>query len=114
MLMNGGKAAGRRILSEAAVRYMTTPQLTGNVRKDVWDSLAGYNYSCLMRVCDHPGRAAMFTVKNEYGWDGWLGTYFANLPDQGITFLLAQNVTDMGTGAVTRKCRNILAACLDC
>ena len=114
MLMNGGKAAGRRILSEAAVRYMTTPQLTGTIRKDVWDSLGGYNYSCLMRVCDHPGRAAMFTVKNEYGWDGWLGTYFANLPDQGITFLLAQNVTDMGTGAVTRKCRNILAACLDC
>ena len=114
MLMSGGKAAGRRILSEAAVRYMTTPQLTGTIRKDVWDSLGGYNYSCLMRVCDHPGRAAMFTVKNEYGWDGWLGTYFANLPDQKITFLLAQNVTDMGTGAVTRKCRNILAACMDC
>jgi len=114
MLMNGGKAAGRRILSEAAVRYMTTPQLTGSVRKDVWDSLSGYNYSCLMRVCDHPGRAAMYTVKNEYGWDGWLGTYFANLPDQRITFLLAQNVTDTGTGAVTRKCRNILAACMDC
>ncbi len=114
MLMNGGKAGNRRILSGAAVRYMTTPQLTGSVRKDVWDSLGGYNYSCLMRVCDHPGRAAMFTVKNEYGWDGWLGTYFANLPDQKITFLLAQNVTDMGTGAVTRKCRNILSACLDC
>ncbi len=114
MLMNGGKAGNRRILSGAAVRYMTTPQLTGSVRKDVWDSLGGYNYSCLMRVCDHPGRAAMFTVKNEYGWDGWLGTYFANLPDQKITFLLAQNVTDMGTGAVTRKCRNILSAYLDC
>lgn len=113
MLMNGGKADGRRILSEAAVRYMTTPQLSGSVRKDVWDSLGGYNYSCLMRVCDHPGRAAMFTVKNEYGWDGWLGTYFANLPDQKITFLLAQNVTDAGTVAVTRKCRNILAASLD-
>ena len=114
MLMNGGKAEDRRILSEAAVRYMTTPQLSGSVRKDVWDSLGGYNYSCLMRVCDHPGRAAMFTVKNEYGWDGWLGTYFANLPEQKITFLLAQNVTDAGTTAVTRKCRNILAACMDC
>ena len=114
MLMNGGKAEGQRILSEAAVRYMTTPQLSGSVRKDVWDSLGGYNYSCLMRVCDHPGRAAMFTVKNEYGWDGWLGTYFANLPDQKITFLLAQNVTDAGTTAVTRKCRNILAANMDC
>ena len=112
MLMDGGKADGQRILSEAAVRFMTAPQLSGNVRKDMWDSLGGYNYSCLMRVCDHPGRAAMYTEKNEYGWDGWLGTYFANLPDQRITFLLAQNVTDTGTAAVTRKCRNILAASL--
>ena len=114
MLMNGGTADGRRILSEAAVRFMTTPQLNETLRKDLWENLSGYNYSCLMRVCDHPGRAVLFTEKNEYGWDGWLGTYFANLPDRGVTFLLAQNVTDAGTTAVTRKCRNILAACMDC
>ena len=113
MLMNGGRAGNRRILSEAAVRFMTAPQLSGGLRKDMWDNLGGYNYSCLMRVCDHPERAVLFTVKNEYGWDGWLGTYFANLPDQKITFLLAQNVTDAGTTAVTRKCRNILAASQD-
>ena len=114
MLMNGGTADGRRILSEAAVRFMTTPQLNETLRKDLWENLSGYNYSCLMRVCDHPGRAVLFTEKNEYGWDGWLGTYFANLPDRGVTFLLAQNVTEAGTTAVTRKCRNILAACMDC
>ena len=114
MLMNGGKADGRRILSEAAVRFMTASQLNETLRKDMWENLSGYNYSCLMRVCDYPGRAVLFTEKNEYGWDGWLGTYFANLPDQGITFLLAQNVTDAGTTAVTRKCRNILSAYMDC
>ena len=114
MLMNGGKAEGRRILSEAAVRFMTAPQLNETLRKDMWENLNGYNYSCLMRVCDHPGRAVLFTEKNEYGWDGWLGTYFANLPDQGVTFLLVQNVTDAGTTAVTRKCRNILSAYMDC
>lgn len=111
MLLRGGEAEdGKRILSPAAVRYMTTPQLTEKVRADLWDSLAGYSYSCLMRVCEAPGRAGLMTEKNEYGWDGWLGTYFANLPDQGITFLLGQNVTNTGTAAVTRKCRNILAA----
>ena len=114
MLMNGGTADGRRILSEAAVRFMTAPQLNETLRKDMWENLSGYNYSCLMRVCDHPGRAVLFTEKNEYGWDGWLGTYFANLPEQKITFLLAQNVTDAGTTAVTRKCRNILSAYMDC
>ena len=114
MLMNGGKAGDRRILSEAAVRFMTASQLNETLRKDMWENLSGYNYSCLMRVCDYPGRAVLFTEKNEYGWDGWLGTYFANLPDQGVTFLLAQNVTDAGTTAVTRKCRNILSAYMDC
>ena len=114
MLLNGGTAGGQRILSAASVRYMTAPQLTGDQQKDMWENLSGYSYSCLMRVCDHPGRAPLVTVKNEYGWDGWLGTYFANLPDQKITFLLAQNVTDAGTVAVTRKCRNILAAYMDC
>ena len=110
MLMNGGERNGKRILSEAAVRFMTAPQLGPDVQKGLWDSLGGYNYGCLVRVCDMPGACAHFAEKNEYGWDGWLGTYFINLPDQRITFLLNQNMTDTGTAAVTRKCRNILAA----
>ena len=113
MLANGGEAAdGRRILSEAAVRYMRTPQLSRKVQRDMWDSLGGYSYSCLMRVCDRPGAAALLTREGEYGWDGWLGTYFCNIPDQDVTFLLCQNVTDAGTTAVTRKCRNLLSAAL--
>lgn len=109
MLMNKGVYRGRRILSRAAVEYMTAPQLRGNVRQQLWDSLGGYNYSCLMRICDQPGACPLYAEKGEYGWDGWLGTYFINLPREGVTFLLYQNVTDTGTAAVTRKCRNLLA-----
>ena len=109
MLMNNGVArGGRRILSEAAVRYMRTPQLSERVRADLWDGLGGYSYSCLMRVCDRPGEAGLLTRTGEYGWDGWLGTYFSNIPDREVTFLLCQNITDTGTVAVTRKCRNLL------
>ena len=110
MLMNGGEYRGRRILSRAAVKYMTSPQLREPVRAQMWDSLGGYNYSCLMRVCDQPGACPLFAEKGEYGWDGWLGTYFINLPEERTTFLLYQNTTDTGTTPVTRKCRNILAA----
>ena len=109
MLMNGGEYQGKRILSRAAVEYMTSSQLRENVRQQMWDSLGGYNYSCLMRVCDQPGACPLYAEKGEYGWDGWLGTYFINLPREGITFLLYQNITDTGTAAVTRKCRNLLA-----
>ncbi len=110
MLMNGGAWKGQRILGENTVRYMTTPQLAGNVRRDLWDSLDGYSYGKLMRICTEPGACAHIAGQGEYGWDGWLGTYFINLPESGITMLLFQNTTDTGTASVTRKCRNILAA----
>jgi len=112
MLMNGGVYRGQRILSKAAVEYMTAPQLRSAVQSQMWDSLGGYNYSCLMRICDQPGACPLFAEPGEYGWDGWLGTYFINLPREKVTFLCYQNTTDTGTTAVTRKCRNILASAL--
>ena len=112
MLMQEGVYDGRRILSPAAVRFMTAPRLSPEVRRDLWDSLCGYNYGCLVRVCDRPGSCSIYSEAGEYGWDGWLGTYFANLPGQRITFLLNQNSPDTGTAGVTRKCRNILGAAL--
>ena len=110
MLMNGGTWEGKRILSEAAVRYMSAPHLREDIRRNLWDSLGGYNYGCLVRVCDRPGECGHFASPGEYGWDGWLGTYFINLPKERITFLLNINSPDTGTSAVARKCRNILAA----
>ena len=110
MLMNQGVFRGKRILSRAAVDYMTSPQLRPDIQKQMWDSLGGYNYSCLMRICDLPGACPLFAEPGEYGWDGWLGTYFINLPREKVTFLLYQNMTDAGTTPVTRKCRNILSA----
>ena len=110
MLMNDGVYGGRRILSPAAVRFMTAPRLSPEIRRWMWDSLCGYNYGCLVRVCDRPGSAGLFTEEGEYGWDGWLGTYFANFPDLEMTLLLNQNVADTGTGPVTRRIRNIVLA----
>ena len=112
MLMNEGSHNGRQILSPATVRYMTQPQLTEHTRRTYWDNLAGFSYGKLMRIAANPGQGHYFIAEGEYGWDGWLGTYFANLPKERVTFLLAQNVTDTGTAAVTRKLRNIVMASL--
>ena len=114
MLMNKGEYAGKRILSPKSVEFLTTPQLTETVRRDMWDSLEGYNYGKLMRICDAPERMAGFAVKGEYGWDGWLGSYFCNMPEQGITILSMQNTTDCGTSPYVRRVRNAVLAALSC
>ena len=112
MLLNKGEYQGKRILSPASVEFMTAPQLTQNVRRDLWDSLDGYNYGKLMRICDEPERMAGLAVRGEYGWDGWLGSFFCNMPDQGITILSMQNTTDCGTSPYVRRVRNAVLAAL--
>ena len=110
MLMNGGEYQGKRILLPGTVRFMTQGQLLPVPLNDMWDSLKGYTYGKLMRVCEEPGRWAGITRKGEYGWDGWLGSYFANFPEEKLTILSMQNTTDSGTTPVVRKARNIILA----
>ena len=112
MLLAGGTYEGRRILSPATVACMTQPQLKDAVRRDMWDSLDGYSYGHLMRICAEPGRIAGLACAGEYGWDGWLGTYFANFPGQQMTILSMQNTVDSGTTRVVRQMRNAVLASL--
>ena len=63
-----------------------------------------------MRVMKDPSKAIMYTTLGEYGWDGWLGPYFANIPSMDMTFLMMIQKKDSGTFTLTRKLRNALAA----
>ncbi len=108
MMMNGGVYEGKRILSRKSVEYMRSAQLTDGQLTDMWDNLLGYSYGKLNRVCIDPGKAVGLAVKDEYGWDGWLGCYYANLPNEGITILSMQNTKDTGTASVVRRVRNVL------
>ena len=112
MMLNKGEWQHRRILSPKSVEFLTTPQLNGDLRRDLWDSLNGYSYGKLCRVCTTPGEAAGLALKDEYGWDGWLGSYYANFPSEGLTILSMQNTTDTGTSPMVRKVRNAVLAAL--
>lgn len=88
MLLNKGVYNGRRILSENAVRYLTSPHLTPEQNACMnWEQCIGYNYGSLMRILTDEGAAGPSGHLGEYGWDGWLGCYFANDPVGGYTFL---------------------------
>ncbi len=110
MLLREGEAGGKRILSPESVRFMTAAQLMPGPQGDMWDSLWGCGYGKLMRVMIDPGQYCGFARKGEYGWDGWLGTYFANFPEEKMTILLMENTTDTGTSAAARKVRNAVLA----
>ncbi len=113
MLLAEGVYEGKRVLSRQSVAFLTQPQLSEALRRDMWDSLDGYSYGKLMRVCVEPGRVAGFARQDEYGWDGWLGSYFCNFPGEGMTLLSMQNTKDSGTTAVVRKVRNAILSAVD-
>ena len=112
MMLNGGVWQGKRILSPASVKFLTTPQLNDVTQRDLWDSLDGYSYGKLCRVCVAPERVAGLAIPGEYGWDGWLGTYLCNIPSEGMTILSMQNTTNMGTSPMVRRVRNAVLAAL--
>ena len=95
-------------ITEETVRFLTSPQLGPQPLADVWNSLDGFSYGKLMRVMRDPGRYPGLSRMDEYGWDGWLGTYFANFPHEQMTMLMMTQRTDHGTGPLTRKLRNLL------
>lgn len=115
MLLNKGIYNGKRIMSEKTVEYMTTGKLYGGPRTDfdTWDGLQGFDYRNLMRIANEPGLFTFNASVGEYGWDGWLGPYFANLPKENATILLMMQKTDTGTAPFTRRLRNVIAAAFE-
>ncbi len=110
MLMQGGMLDGVRILQPATVRYMMGGELLEHQQKafEKWIGLEGFSYSNLMRICKNPAQAGFLARRGEYGWDGWLGVYFANFPEERLTLLMGTQKKDGGTFTLTRKLRNLV------
>lgn len=114
MLINGGEYVGKRILSPRAVQFLTKGGLDDRLKpqlKASWDWLGGYTYGNFMRVCEDESRTTLFSDKGEYGWDGWMGTFFSNEPKSGITLLVGVQQLGVGrTGGLVRNLKNAVMA----
>ncbi len=113
MLINNGIYKGQKIMPEYAVRRMTSGGLNSNQKPYLisqgWDWLTGYSYGNFLRVCEDEKTASLFSDKGEYGWDGWLGTFFSNEPLHGITYLLGVQQFCLGnTQTYTRRIKNTI------
>ena len=109
MLMQGGQG----ILKPNTVRFLINGGLTGWQRESChrnWNDLIGQTYGNLMRHMVNPGEAVFNGWEGEYGWDGWLGCYFCNSPENGITFLFNSQIKDCAVLPIIRRIRNVIAA----
>lgn len=112
MLMNDGMYQSRRIMMPQAVRFMRHGGLTPSQMVQLhngWDWMSGYTYGNLMRVCHNESETSIFSSKGEYGWDGWLGTFFSNEPQHGITMIFGTQQVGIGrTGSLVHQIKNIV------
>lgn len=112
MLMNKGSFNGRQVLKPESVWFLTHGGLKPNQKhqlEDGWSWMRGYTYGNLMRVCDDESMTTLFATRGEYGWDGWLGTFFSNEPAHGITLLFGTQQAGVGrTGGLARRIKNIV------
>ena len=111
MLLNGGELDGVRVLQPRTVQFMTSGRLT-ETQKEAFErnfsNMPGFEYGNLVRVMRTPERSCTLNNEGEYGWDGWLGCYFANDPAADRTVLFMMQKTDAGLTPLVRKLRNVI------
>ena len=111
MLINGGIYKGRQILDEKIVEYCTKGRLNAWQEEAMWrswDGHSGYSYGCLMQHMVEPQKAYHLCWMDEYGWDGWLGTYFCNSPHNKVTILIGEQISNPEGNLVYEKVKNVL------
>ncbi len=113
MLRNNGEYNGKQLLKPKTITFLRSASLNENqqVAFNAWHTLSGHTYGNLMRVMTDQSQAGSLGTNGEYGWDGWLGAYFAHSPVDDLIILLMIQKKDAGTTSLTRKLRNIIFSC---
>jgi CubicO group peptidase (beta-lactamase class C family) len=113
MLLNRGTYQGVRILGRKSVDLMRTPYLSEELmRKKGWDN-AGYNYGCLVRVLQDKQVCGTNGSIGEFGWDGWLGTYFNVDLTEDLSIMYFVQECGAGFSDTARRVRSIVYGALD-
>ncbi len=85
MLLAGGVWKGRRLISPATFRAMTSGLLTANqARTFTWDNCEGQQYGYFNHVQSGPGPQGLLSATGAFGWGGWMGTQSWTDPGHGI------------------------------
>ena len=119
MLLNGGKLEGRRYLSAAAMKLLTTPQSgalpTGFFQNDAsgqYGASYGWGIATCILKSPHPGVAAMLSP-GTYGHGGAWGTQAWIDPERGVAYILMIQQTNPGNSDASEVRKNFQQAASD-
>jgi len=109
MLMGSGTYNGVNILGRKTVEFMRTSCLTPQqIQALDWDSMKGHGYGCFMRVLLDRTAAGSLQSEGAFGWDGWMGCYFSNDPQEELAMLYFIQLAGAGSDDFTRKLQNVI------
>jgi CubicO group peptidase (beta-lactamase class C family) len=109
MLLRGGVHAGKRFLSEQAVRDMTTDRLTPSQKDPAsffpgFFDTHGWGYGVSVITAADP----VSPVPGRYGWDGGFGTSWINDPARDLVAIVMTQSTDfLFNGGLTEFWRGV-------
>lgn len=111
MLLAGGVAPdGRRLLSPATFRAMTSGLLTpGQAPSFNWDNCEGQQYGYFNHVQVENGPQGLLSGRGSFGWGGWMGTLTWTDPANGIGSVFLVQAVDANS-QLAHRVRNIIGA----
>ncbi len=114
MLLGNGTYKGTEIIGRKTVDFLRINQLTPEQEKTIYfDSLYGYSYGNFMRVLVDKSAASSNGSIGEYGWDGLLGNYFCVDPEEELSVIYMQQITEGADQSLRRKMRQIIYGAID-
>ena len=110
MLAGGVTADGRRLVSPAAFRAMTSGLLTTTqLRTFDWDDFDGQQYGYFNHVQAENGPQGQLSGRGSFAWGGWMGTHTWTDPANGIGGVLLVQAIGVRTKLAPRV-RNVVSA----
>lgn len=102
MLLNGGELGGKRILSPATVRLMTTDHVGDRYGRP------GLGFGLGFEILEDPGAAGMTGAPGAYGWGGaYYSRYWVDPAEELVAVFLAQLIPAQGLD-LQDKFRNLV------
>ena len=115
-LANGGRnAGGERIISEAAIKLLTTNRLSEEIRhRDFsWTALRGYGYGLGVRVNINPAESGSVSPVGEFGWGGAAGASVVCDTESGIGAFFVQHTLNPREEWYQPRLRNLVFGAID-